>query len=74
MTSSVTCHAGLHLVTTRKSRFGMSVIAAASIALTQAAALYQDVEAEAVVAVMAAETGPDGALPRTELMLNPIGN
>ena len=47
----------------------MSVIAAASNELAQASAVDQALEAEAVVAVVAAKTGTDAALPRTERSL-----
>ena len=50
----------------------MSMISTASNALAQAAAVDQAVEAKAVVAVVvvvAAETGPDAALLRIDILL-----
>ena len=50
------------------------MIAAASNSLAQAAAMNQDMEAKGVVAVVEAKTGPDTALPRTEIYLISINN
>ena len=44
----------------------MRFIAVASNALAQAADVDQNVEDKAVMAIVAAETGPDAALTRTE--------
>ena len=66
MTSLAKCHDDLRLALRRKSRPGMRFIAVASNALAQAADVDQNVEDKAVMAIVAAETGPDAALTRTE--------